>query len=226
MIELREVFFSYGKREILKDLSFSVKPEECVVLAGPNGSGKSTALSVIAGVLRPASGEVTVEGSLGFVPQGTALFEDMTVEDNLRFFAGLKKCRVPKKLPFGVERYGRTRVSKLSGGMKKQVSIACALLGDPQAVLMDEPCASLDAPYREELSELIRSLKDRGCAVVYVGHEPMEFAPFYDRLIFFKNGHTEYTREYLSGNPADNTRLCNKFINLFNIKNEEDRYER
>lgn len=215
MIHLREVSFSYGKREILKNLSFSVEPGECVVLAGPNGSGKSTAASVIAGVLRPASGEVSVQGTVGFVPQGTALFEDMSVEDNLRFFAGVKNCDLPEQLPFGVERYRKTRVSKLSGGMKKQVSIACALLGAPQVVLMDEPCASLDVCYREELTAIINRLKERGCAVVYVGHEPMEFASFYDRLVFFREGYETYTREQLSGSPAEDARLCQQFVKLF-----------
>lgn len=215
MINLRKISFSYGRREILKDLSFSVGPGECVVLAGPNGSGKSTAASLIAGVLRPVSGEISVQGSVGFVPQGTALFEDMSVEDNLRFFAGLKNCQVPEQLPFGVERYRKSRVSKLSGGMKKQVSIACALLGDPQVVLMDEPCASLDVCYREELTKIVGDLKARGCAIVYVGHEPMEFAPFYDRLVFFQDGYTEYTRDQLSGNPADDSRLCVQFAKLF-----------
>ncbi len=215
MVQLHEVFFSYGKRRILSALSFSVMPGECVVLAGRNGSGKSTALSIMAGVLRPTSGTVTIQGDLAFIPQGTALFEDMTVNDNLQFFAGLKQCPVPESLPFGVERYGKTRVAKLSGGMKKQVSIACALLGEPKVILLDEPCAALDAPYREELSQIIHDLKRRGCAIVYVGHDPMEFASFYDRLIFFDAQQTEYTREQLSGNPADNTHLYHSFTNLF-----------
>jgi len=138
MIELLNISFSYGRKKILRNLNVTVRAGECVVLAGANGSGKSTALSVMAGVLRPSAGSVQVKGSAGFAPQGTALFEDMSVLDNLRFFAGLKKCAVPEKLPFGVEQYLKTRVSKLSGGMKKQVSIACALLGEPQILLLDE----------------------------------------------------------------------------------------
>ena len=215
MVTFNNVSFSYGKKEILKNLSFSVGSGECLVLAGPNGSGKSTAASMVAGVLQPKSGEISVRGSVGFVPQGTALFEDMSVADNLRFFAGLKNCHVPERLPFGVERYRKMRVSRLSGGMKKQVSIACALLGDPEIVLMDEPCASLDVCYRAELAELITRLKNRGCAVIYVGHEPMEFASFYDRLLFFQDGYIEHTREQLSGNPAEDIRLCEQFAELF-----------
>jgi len=222
MITLHNITCSYGKRKILDGMDIQVRAGECLVLAGPNGSGKSTALSVMANVLRPDSGSVQVKGPVGFVPQGTGLFEDMTVKDNLRFFAGLKKCPVPNTLPFGVEKYRNSRVSQLSGGMKKQVSIACALLGEPAVILLDEPCEALDVAYREELKCMICERKAQGCAIVYVGHEPMEFASFYDRLLFFKNGYTEYTRAQLSGNPADERCLCNRFINLF----KEDHYER
>ena len=221
MLELKDISFSYGKRKILEKLSFTAQAGECVVLAGPNGSGKTTALSILAEVLRPDSGAVEVNGAVGFAPQGCALFEDMTVRDNLRFFAALKKCAVPENLPFGVERYLNKRVSKLSGGMKKQVSIACALLADPQVILLDEPCESLDMQYRTELAALISDCKARGCTVIYVGHEPMEFAPFYDRLIFFGKGYTAYTREQLSGNPADESRLCKQFTDLFKVREEK-----
>lgn len=222
MIEVRDICFSYGKRRILNNLSFTAEAGECVVLAGPNGSGKSTALSVIADVLRPNSGVVSTEGTMGYVPQGTALFEDMSVADNLDFFAGLAHCTVPQKLPFGVERYRKIRVSKLSGGMKKQVSIACALLGDPQVLLLDEPCASLDVEYREELIALICDLKARGRTVIYVSHEPMEFASFYDKLVFLDRDPACLTREQLSGDPADVSRLCANFLALFcNIRRGE-----
>lgn len=215
MTEVRDICFSYGKRRILNNLSFTAEAGECVVLAGPNGSGKSTALSVIAGVLRPNSGAVSTEGTVGYVPQGTALFEDMSVADNLDFFAGLAHCPVPQKLPFGVERYRKTRVSRLSGGMKKQVSIACALLGDPQVLLLDEPCASLDVEYREELIGLICDLKARGRTVIYVSHEPMEFASFYDKLVFLGDHPVCLAREQLSGDRADINRLCTQFLALF-----------
>ena len=215
MIQVQNVCFTYGKRKILDNLSFEALPGECVVFAGSNGAGKSTALSLIAQVLRPNGGTVTINGRVGLVPQGTALFEDMTVQDNLKFFARLTGVSLPEKLPFGVERYGKTRVSKLSGGMKKQVDIACALLGKPEIVLLDEPCAGLDVVYREELLELIRDLKNDGCTVVYVSHDPAEFAPVYDKLIFFGKEQTCYTRTQLSGDAADDAYLFNKFAELF-----------
>ena len=220
MIELSDISFSYGRKKILHNFSVTVGAGECVVLAGANGSGKSTALSLMAGVLRPDSGTVQVGGSVGFVPQGTALFEDMTVLDNLRFFAGLKKCDVPSELPFGVAQYLKTRVSKLSGGMKKQVSIACALLGDPKILLLDEPCAALDIEYRQELAQLILEKKRQGCAIVYVGHEPQEFFPFYDRLVFLGDEYKEYTRQKQMVNPEEELRFCNAFYELFKTRGE------
>ncbi len=213
MIELKDVSFSYGRRKILNNLCVSVRAGECVVLAGPNGSGKSTALSIMAGVLRPDAGTVRVSDAVGYAPQGTALFEDMTVRDNLHFFAGLKKCSVPAELPFGVERYLGTRVSKLSGGMKKQVSIACALLGDPQVLLLDEPCEALDVEFRDELAQIILDRKQQGCAIAYVGHESQEFYRFYDRVVFL--GSREYSRQEL---PEDADHFRNTFYKLF--KNE------
>ena len=223
MVKADNVCFSYGKRKILENLSFSVNPGECIVLAGPNGSGKSTALAILAGVFRPDSGAIYTDGPIGYVPQGTALFEDMTVGDNLRFFAGMAGTTVQKPLPFNVEQMWKQKVSKLSGGMKKRVSIACALIGSPQLVLLDEPCSALDVEYRAELISLVHDLKSRGCSIVYVSHDPIEVASFYDKLIYFKDSTvTAYTREQLSGSPEDDTVFYKQFLKLF-IKKIERR---
>ena len=125
-----------------------------------------------------------MEGRLSLVPQGTALFEDMTVEDNLLFFAGLTRSAVPKELPFDLDQYRRKKLSALSGGSRKRVSLACALLGDPANILFDEPCAGLDILYQQELISLIVSLKEQGRTVLYVSHDPQEYGSFFDRLIF------------------------------------------
>ncbi len=194
MLCLNEISFSYGKKKIIENLSFSVAPGECVVLAGPNGSGKSTALSVIAGILKPSSGTVSAEGKIGYVPQGTALLNDATVLENLRFFASMSHGGIPEKLPFSVERYLKKKVTRLSGGMSKQVSIACALLGDPSIILLDEPCAALDISFRDEMISLVSELKANGKAIVYVGHDPSEFYPFYDKLVLPGISKTVLTR--------------------------------
>lgn len=196
--------FSYNRKPLLEGLSFHAAPGECVVLAGPNGSGKSTALSLLAGVLKPDAGRVSAEGCIGYVPQGTALFEDMTVADNLAFFADLAGTKVPKELSFGVGRFLKKKVASLSGGTKKRVSIVCALLGDPANLLFDEPCAGLDVQYRDELTALILHLKEEGRSVCYVGHETSEFAAFYDRMVFLGNGKPQvFEKADLSGTSGD-----------------------
>lgn len=214
MLSVENISFSYGKRKIVDDLSFHARSGECVVLAGPNGSGKSTALSIMAGALKPSAGSVRVGGRVGYVPQGTALLEDATVEENLRFFASLQKCRVPDTLPFSVETYKKRKVSALSGGMKKQVSIACAMIGDPEVILLDEPCAALDIAFRDEMTELIKGWKRGGRAIVYVGHEPSEFYDVFDTLILMSKPAEIYTREAL----ADAARTAETFASFYREK--------
>ncbi len=192
MIRAEHLSFSYGKGTLIRDVRFEVRPGECLVLTGPNGSGKSTLLALIAGALKPQEGVIRAEGALGMVPQGTALFEDMTVEDNLLFFAGLNKTSVPDVLPFGLEQYRKKRVASLSGGSQKRVSIACALLGDPANLLLDEPCAGLDIAYRAELAELMMHLKEEGRCLIYVAHEPTEYAAFFDKLLFLGEDSPRY----------------------------------
>jgi len=197
MITVNKLSFSYGKHKVLDELCFSVKGGECLVLAGPNGSGKSTALSIISGALKASDGSVTINGKVGYVPQGTALLEDATVEENLKFFSKLAKGHIPESLPFSVETYLKRKVSRLSGGMKKQVSIACALIGDPQVILLDEPCAALDIAFRDEMISIIEKWKQEGKAVIYVGHDPAEFYSIYDSVIFLDKPPKTFNRDEL-----------------------------
>ena len=204
MIRVERVSFSYGRQRIISELSFEVGDGECAVLAGPNGSGKTTVLSVTAGILKASAGNVdTGGGKIGYVPQGNALFEDATVGENLRFFADLSHSRVPAELPFSVEKYLGRRVSRLSGGMKKQVSIACAMIGDPGAVLLDEPCAALDISFRDDMIALIGKWKGEGRSIIYAGHDPSEFFPVFDKIIFLDTPPAVYTRGDLSELAGD-----------------------
>ncbi len=219
MIHAQNITFSYGRHIIVRNLSFSVSAGKCTVLAGPNGSGKSTVLSLLAGVLKPSSGKILTNGAVGYIPQGTALLEDATVEENLRFFAALAKKEVPHELPFAVEDYKKQTVSKLSGGMKKQVSIACALIGDPQIILLDEPCAALDIAFRDEMTGIVKKWKADGKAIVYVGHDPAEFYSFYDTLIFVAPKPIVYEKptEQIEANTLDGFAEFYK-SNLLNLK--------
>lgn len=216
MIEVNNISFSYRRKSVLRDISFQVKQGECLVLAGVNGAGKSTLLTILAGLRKAKSGEVVCRGKIGYLPQGISLFEDMTVEDNLQFFAGLAKCKVPETLPFSLDKRRKERVGKLSMGQKKQVSIACTLLGDPQVLMFDEPAASLDVVYRDELIQWLLQLKKEGRTIVYVGHDPMEFAELYDKLVVLGEEVRYFDRESISGNynQDDNSVVYKNYINI------------
>ncbi len=214
MIRVDGISFSYGKNHVLDGLSFTVGDGECAVLAGPNGSGKTTALAVIAGIIKPSSGAVHIDGGVGYVPQGDALLPDATVGENLRFFASLAGAPVPGSLPFAVESYKKKRASRLSGGMKKQVSIACAMAGEPRALLLDEPCAPLDVGFREEMAALIALWKRERRAVVYVGHDPDEFFPFFDRIVLLGTPPRIYERADVPGDEAG-------FLSFYKSKQRE-----
>ncbi|MBR6270959.1 MAG: ABC transporter ATP-binding protein [Lachnospiraceae bacterium] len=184
MINAENISFSYNRRQLFSNLSFHVGQGECLALCGPNGCGKSTMVSLLGGILKPATGKISVNGAVSVIPQGTALFEDMSVSDNIAFFAGLNKHEPPKALPFSLDRFREKRLSTLSGGYKKLVSIACALINNPVNVLFDEPFAGLDPGYQEELTDLIIHLKNSGCSIVYVGHDPLEYVKFFDQILF------------------------------------------
>ena len=194
LIELDKISFFYGKSQILNSISLKADNGKCVVIAGPNGSGKSTLLSIIAGARKPSEGIVKSDGKIGYVPQGTALFEDLSVKENIRFFASVGKARTVNlnELPFNIKEIENKKVSKLSIGMKKRVSIACALVSDPSILILDEPCAALDIIYRDELLDLIGNLKEDGKTIIYVGHDFNEINRIYDSLLLIKNGNAVF----------------------------------
>ncbi len=218
IVEVNQITFSYRKKQVLSDIRFRVQEGECVAVVGVNGRGKSTLLAILAGILKPKAGTAVCHGKVGYLPQNISLFEDMTVEDNLRFFAGLAKCNVPKELPFRLDEKRRERVGRLSGGQKRQVSIACALLGEPKVLLLDEPAAGLDVEYRESLMQLLQEKKATGCTILYVGHEPLEVADICDKLLFLGETVQLYTKEELAGEEEDKMLFCRNYTELMKAK--------
>lgn len=214
MIEAKNISFGYRRKSVLRDVSFQIRTGECLVLAGANGAGKSTLLTILAGLRKAKTGEIVCRGKIGYLPQGISLFDDMTVEDNLQFFAGLAKCKVPETLPFSLDKRRKERVGKLSMGQKKQVSIACTLLGDPEILMFDEPAASLDVVYRDELIQWLIQLKKEGRTIIYVGHDPIEFAELYDKLLVLGEEAQYFERGSLSDNQDDNSVFYRNYINI------------
>lgn len=184
-LQVSNVTFSYQRRRVLSDITFTAEPGQCVVLAGPNGSGKSTLLSLIAGVMKPDAGFIRTDGlATGLVPQDNGIFPDMTVLENLTFFSHLAGREVQRPLPFGLEPYASLKAGKLSGGYQKRAGIAATACSQPDIWLFDEPCTSLDIVFRDEMAAMAARLKEEGKIVLYASHDPDEFLPFYDAILF------------------------------------------
>ncbi len=185
MIEMSHLTFSYGKHtpNILTDVSLVAEDGECTVLCGENGAGKSTLVGLLAGILQPSGGTVRHTGRLGYLPQESALFDDMSARDNLKFFAKLYGTKLPQdsELPFGTADFLGKKAGELSGGMKKRLSLACMLIGKPDTLLLDEPSAALDAEHRKELVQLLSSLRKEGKCILYIGHDVQDYRELCDK---------------------------------------------
>lgn len=205
MIEVKNISQSYGKKQIIRDVSFTAGEGECIGIVGANGCGKSTLLGVLSGIIKPSMGEILYGGQnalkdgkifsnyVGFVPQDNPLMEELTVYDNLKFWY----CDTGRNLKedieqglvkrFGLDGYLKMPVHKLSGGWKKRLSIVCALAGSPKVLILDEPGAALDIVLKEEIKECIKELKKEGTTIVLTSHEESELSVC-DRKYLLKEG--------------------------------------
>ena len=188
MISFQNVTFCYGKRVILKELSFTAEKGRCTVLAGSNGIGKSTCLALASGALPPKSGKILRKGRLGYAPQEAAVLPDLNVRDNLKFFAALCQAEIPEEPFLPLDPAGKKRVGKLSGGMQKRLSLVCAALGDPEILLLDEPCIGLDVAAQELLFRQIGLWRQQGKCILYAGHNAAELEQVCDRLVLLGDG--------------------------------------
>ncbi len=202
-MEILNIKKSYGKKQVLKDITFSAKEGECIGILGGNGSGKSTLLNILAGVLhcdggsfvyrdRELLGNAKLRSAVtGYVPQSTPLFEELSAMDNLLLW--YTRDEIKKELSdgvlkmLGIDEFIKVKVSKMSGGMKKRLSIGCSVAGNPKILLLDEPSAALDLYCRENICNYLRSYKEKGGTVIIATHDTSEL-PLCDRLYIIKDG--------------------------------------
>ena len=180
----------YGDLTAVDRLSFSVEPGEAFGLLGPNGAGKSTTMMMICGLLNADSGEIRLEGRrldrtrpesrqhMGVVPQDLAIYPDLTARENLRFFASLyhlSGADLRRKVDEVLDRVGLTAraddlVEDFSGGMKRRLNFAAAVMHDPVLLILDEPTVGVDPQSRVHLIECVRNLQQSGTAIIYASH--------------------------------------------------------
>ncbi|WP_245617494.1 ABC transporter ATP-binding protein [Amycolatopsis taiwanensis] len=174
----------YGRQTALDGFDLTVEQGEIAGLIGHNGAGKTTFVEVVAGLVRADSGRVVADGPLGFAPQELALYPSLTVRENLRLFgelAGLRRRdlgRAIERLVAELHLSGTVdrRTGLLSGGQRRRTQAACALIGDPPLLLLDEPTAGADPETRAALLAAVRARAHTGAAVVYTTHYLPELA--------------------------------------------------
>ena len=164
------------KKTVLAGVSISADKGDVIGLLGLNGSGKSTLLSSIAGLRKPASGSIKVNGKAGFVTQENALIEELTAMDNLKMWTPLTKQEILIQLTttelsiLKVADFIDLKVKRMSGGMKKRLAIASVLLSKPDILLMDEPLASLDIPAKNEIVDFMDTFRNKGGTIFVASH--------------------------------------------------------
>ena len=200
MLEVSHIRKKYGKKQILNDISFQADCGQCIAIVGKNGCGKSTLLQIMSGIIKPNGGNIyyfekevihnrrLFRKYCGYVPQENPLIEELTVKDNLKFWGWDTKEKIEEQLE--IYDIMEKKVSILSGGMKRRLSIACSLIHHPPIVILDEPTTSLDIYYKEGIQAWIRQYCNQGGIVVMTTHEEKEIINA-DRCMVILGGRLE-----------------------------------
>src|ERR1700682_79692 len=208
MLEVKHLTKNYGKLIAVTGVSFRADRGETIGLLGPNGAGKTTTVSIIAGLLSPDSGQVLIEGKqvksdtdpvklkIGLVPQDMALYDKLSARDNLYFFGALYSlagARAKQAIDdvlnlVGLSDRAGDKVETFSGGMKRRLNLAAALLHDPQILLLDEPTVGVDPQSRNAIFDNLETLKKRGKTLLYTTHYMEEEERLGERLVIVDHG--------------------------------------
>lgn len=205
MLKVNNISKSYGRVQALRDVSLSVKEGEIFGLIGPDGSGKTTLFRIIATLLLADKGTATVDGldvvsgmrdirsRVGYMPGKFSLYQDLTVEENLDFFARLFGTTVEagydviKAIYSQIEPFRKRRAGALSGGMKQKLALSCALVHSPRLLLLDEPTTGVDPVSRKEFWQMLSSLRKKGITIV-ASTPYIDEIKCCDRIAFMQEG--------------------------------------
>ncbi|MEW6051950.1 MAG: ABC transporter ATP-binding protein [Candidatus Zixiibacteriota bacterium] len=208
---------SYGKIQAVREFSLEVQRGQIMALVGPDGAGKTTLIRVLCHLLDPDSGTVTLEGRdllanfesfkshLGYMPQTFSLYLDLSVEENLSFYAGIygvvgeayRKKRDYLYTFSNLAPFADRRAGQLSGGMKQKLALSCALVHDPEILILDEPTTGVDPLSRRQFWEILLELKRQGATII-VSTPYMDEVARADRAIFMFDG-----RKLSEGTPSE-----------------------
>lgn len=234
MLEARGLHKQYDGLVAVDGISFSAHPGQILGLLGPNGAGKTTTVSMIAGLLSPDRGEVRIDGAtvrgetdlvkrkIGFVPQELALHDELSARENLALFGALYGMRggalreaIDRAFAIaGLADRERDRVGTFSGGMKRRLNLATALLHDPQILLLDEPTVGVDPQSRNAIFSNLETLKGQGKTLVYTTHYMEEAERLCDRIVIVDHG------KVIANDTLDAVRRLAPGLNVLEIEIE------
>lgn len=202
ILEVKDIYKSYGKEQVLKGISFTIEEPEIIALVGPNGSGKTTLLNVISNLLHADQGEVTILGKgnedpkifleMSFMQDNSVLYDYLTAYDHLQFIAQVQ--RLPKERiietakRIGMESYLHKRVKSFSLGMKQHLLLAMAIINQPKLLVLDEPLNGLDPTSAIRVRELLLALEREGTAILLSSHNLAEIDRVTSKVLFLKEG--------------------------------------
>ncbi|WP_040951691.1 ABC transporter ATP-binding protein [Gorillibacterium massiliense] len=208
MLEVGGLMKKYGKKDALANVTFSIKAGSTFGFLGPNGAGKSTTMKILTGIVKADSGTVKLFGKsieddpdaiaryIGYVPQDITLYENLSATDNLLFFGEaygvsgtVLKKRVEELLAqVGLSDRAKDTVKTYSGGMKRRVNLAAAMLHKPKLLILDEPTVGIDPQSRNHIFEMIRELNREGVTIIYSTHYMEEVEALCDEVAIMDQG--------------------------------------
>ncbi|MFQ3543972.1 ABC transporter ATP-binding protein [Halobacillus rhizosphaerae] len=205
VVQLHQISHRFDKKWIIKDINLNIQRGEIFGLLGPSGSGKTTLVKMMTGILSPVKGEVFVFGEkmpslnqmkrYGFMAQSDALYQELTARENLDFFGSiyrLNKAQRKQRIAEVMEMVDLTEhldqvVENYSGGMKRRLSLAAALIHQPDLIILDEPTVGIDPVLRQSIWDELHQLKDKGVTIIVTTHV-MDEAEKCDRLAMIRDG--------------------------------------
>jgi lipopolysaccharide export system ATP-binding protein len=211
LLKARGLVKSYGRRRVVDGVDFEVDPGEIVGLLGPNGAGKTTTFRMVCGMIDPDAGRVTLagqdvtswpmyrrakDGGMGYLAQESSVFRKLSVQKNLlgvmEMLGMNRKVRIRRAEQlmeqFGITHLRRSKAMSLSGGERRRLEIARALVSDPQIILLDEPFTGIDPVTIDSIQAIIRDLRDRGISILITDHQVRETLEITDRSYVIRGG--------------------------------------
>ncbi|MCX2829313.1 ABC transporter ATP-binding protein [Bacillus pseudomycoides] len=236
MLVVDHITKSFGKKEVVKNVSFEVKKGETFGLLGPNGAGKSTTISMICGLIPYDGCDIKVGGKsvkeypldakrkIGIVPQDIALYPTLSAKENLIFWGkmyglsgAIAKKRADEVLAYvGLQDRAKDKIETFSGGMKRRINIGAALMHEPELLIMDEPTVGIDPQSRNHILETVKGLNEKGMTVIYTSHYMEEVEYLCERIAI-----VDYGKVIALGTK---TELCNRLADGFMVKLQLNRY--